>query len=156
MINKRQLEIGLLGLFVGLLVYLIGRPPNTYFVYNIGINWGFINSLPKISGLVWDSLPSFLHVFSFILITAAIQSCGKKGCFIICIFWLLIECTFELGQKFDTLITKLLPDWFLGVPFLEAAHDYFNLGTFDYIDLTAIIIGAVIAYFVVLTTMERR
>ena len=77
---------------------------------------------------------------------------------IICLGWFLIDCAFELGQEFNSLLLKIIPDWFAGIPFLENTENYFLYGTFDFIDLAAITIGAVIAYFVLLATnkSERR
>jgi hypothetical protein len=40
-------------------------------------------------------------VFAFILITAGLLGYRKKGYFIICLSWLLVDCAFELGQKFN-------------------------------------------------------
>jgi len=62
---------------------------------------------------------------------------------------------FELGQRFNSLPLKIIPDWFQGVPFLEASKNYFLVGTFDFFDLAAIAIGTIIAYLVLLGTMER-
>ena len=157
MVNKMQVIIGITGLFLGSLVYLVDRPPDqTYFVYSSNVNISFYNILPNIFGLIGNSLPTFIHVFCFILITAGLLSCQKKGCLIICFSWFLVDCAFELGQQFYIWPSRIIPDWFVGVPFLENTENYFLRGTFDFIDLAAIIIGSVIAYFVLLTTMKRR
>jgi hypothetical protein len=92
------------------------------------------------------------------MLTAGIISCRKKGFLIVCLFWFSIDCVFELGQKFNSLFSKIIPSWFAGIPFLENTGNYFLYGTFDFIDLAAITIGTVIAYFVLLATnkSERR
>jgi len=95
-------------------------------------------------------------VFAFILITAGLLGCRKRGFIIICLSWLLVDCALELGQKFSMWFSKIIPDWFIGVPFLENSKNYFHFGTFDFLDLAATTIGAVIAYFVLIVTMERR
>jgi hypothetical protein len=155
-INKIQILIGGAVLALGSLVYLVDRPPDqTYFVYTSGISINLYKSLPNLFGLIGNPLPAFAHVFSFILITAGLMSCGKKGCLIICLSWLSIDCVFELGQKFDAWSTKIVPDWFAGIPVLENSESYFRLGTFDFLDIAAIIISAVTAYFVLLCTMKR-
>ena len=61
---------------------------------------------------------------------------------------------FELGQKFNSLTPKIIPSWFSSIPFLENTRNYFLYGTFDFNDLTAITIGTLIAYFVLLSTKK--
>lgn len=159
MINTRQLLIGVALLLLASLVYLVDRPPDqTYFVYSSPFNISLFKILPNLFSQIGNSLPSFIHVFSLILITAGLISCRKKDCLIICLGWFLIDCAFELGQEFNSLLLKIIPDWFPGIPFLENTENYFLYGTFDFIDLAAITIGTVIAYFVLLATnkSERR
>ena len=70
-INTTQLMIGVGGLIIGSLVYIIDRPPEqTYFINNSKIPLSLYNAVPNIFGIVGNSLPDLLHVFSFILITA--------------------------------------------------------------------------------------
>ena len=156
-INGVQILIGVAGLLVGLLIYLIDRPPDqTYFVYSSPINITLFNIIPNLFGLIGDSLPAFIHVFSFILITAGLIFCQKRGYLIICLSWFLIDFAFELGQRFNSWSSRIIPDWFSGIPFLENAENYFQKGTFDFIDLAAIAFGTVISYFVILATSKRR
>lgn len=157
MINRLQILIGVFGLAFGSLVYLIDRPPDqTYFIYTSPINITLFNVIPKLFGSIGNTLPAFIHVFSFILITAALISWQKRGYLIICLSWFLVDCAFELGQGFNTWPLRIIPDWFAGIPFLENTDNYFLQGTFDLIDLAAISIGAAIAYFVLLTTSKKR
>ena len=156
-INKTQILIGAIGLLIGSLVYLIDRPPDqTYFVYSSPINISLSNIIPNLFGLIGNSLPEFIHIFSFILITAALISWQKRGYLIICLSWFLVDSAFELGQKFNTWPSKIIPDWFVGIPFLENTKNYFLQGTFDLIDLAAIAFGTLIAYFVISATSKRR
>ena len=155
-INIRQILIGLTVLLLGTLVYLIDRSPDqTYFVYKSFVNISLHNTLPNLFGIIGNSLPSFVHVFCFILLTAGFLQCQKRGCIIICASWFLIDFIFELGQKFKTFSSSIVPDWFSGIPFLENSKNYFLLGTFDYSDLTAIAIGTILAYFVLSITNKR-
>jgi len=159
MINIRQILIGVTVLLVGTLVYLVDRPlDQTYFVYSSPFNISLFKTPPNLFGFIGNSLPSFIHVFSFILITAGFLSYHKRGCIIICASWFLVDCAFELGQKFNSLLLKIIPDLFAGIPFLENTENYFLYGTFDYFDLTAITMGTVIAYLVLIATnkSERR
>ena len=158
-INFRQILIGATMLLVGTLVYLVDRPPEqTYFVYRSPFNISLFKTLPNLFSHIGNNLPSFIHVFSFILITAGLISCRKKGYLIICISWFLIDCAFEFGQKFNSLFLKTIPDWFEGIPFLENTGNYFLYGTFDFVDLAAITMGTIIAYSVLIATnkSERR
>jgi len=159
MINIRQILIGATVLLVGTLVYLVDRPPDqTYFVYISPFNISLFKTPPSLFGLIGNSLPSLIHVFSFILITAGFLSCQKKCCIIICASWFLTDTVFELGQKFKPWSSTIVPDWFSGIVFLENSKNYFLCGTFDYFDLAAITMGTVIAFFVLLFTNkgERR
>jgi len=156
-INRLQILIGVVGLVVGSMIYLIDRSPDqTYFVYSNPINITLSNTIPTLFGSISNSLPAFIHVFSFILITAGLIFCKKRGYLIICLSWFLVDCTFELGQKFNTWSSRIIPDWFEGIPFLENTENYFLQGTFDFIDLTAIAFGTLIAYFVISATRKRR
>jgi hypothetical protein len=138
------------------LVYLIDRPPEaTYFVYISKIKISLYGTFPNIFGLIGNSLPDFLHVFSFILLTAGLLSSQKKGSLIICLGWFSVDFVFELFQKFNALPLKIIPKWFNGIPFLENTENYFSRGTFDFIDLIAIALGAGTAYFVLLATNNR-
>ena len=157
MINIPQILIGLTVLLLGTLVYVVDRPPDqTYFVYKRVVNISFHNTLPNLFGLIGNSLPSFVHVFSFILITAGLLHCQKRGCLIICVCWFLTDVIFELGQKIKALSSAMVPDWFSEILFLENSKNYFLPGTFELNDLTAIFFGTIIAYFVLSITIKRR
>jgi len=156
-INSTYVLIGIAALLIGTLVYIVDRPPDqTYFIYSSGINISLYKILPNVFGTIGNCLPTFIHVFSFILITAGLFSCQKRGCLIICISWFVVDSAFELGQKYYSWLSKITPDWFDRVPFLENTKHYFVHGTFDFNDLIAIAIGSIIAYFILLITMERR
>ncbi len=157
LINRLQILIGTLVLLSGTLVYLVDRPPDqTYFVYKSSVDISLHNILPNLFGIIGSSLPSFSHVFSFILITAGLIASKKRGYIIICLFWFLIDSAFEFGQKFNTLIIEFTPGWFAGIPFLENTGDYFVRGTFSFCDMVAIAIGTIAAYFILTKTMEER
>jgi hypothetical protein len=156
-INKAQIFIGIATLLVGVLVYLGDRPPDTaYFLAGWAKDISFHDKIPTIFGPIGKSLPSFTHVFSFILITAGILGSRKRGYLYICLFWLFVDGAFELGQRYDSIPLSFIPMWFEGIPFLENTANFFRLGTFDYLDLTSFFLGTVLAYIVLVTTMERR
>ena len=156
-INIHQILIGLTVLILGTLIYLTDRPPDqTYFLYKSSLNISLHNTLPNLFGTIGNNLPSFIHVFSFILITAGIISSKKKGYIIICAGWFLVDLIFELGQEYSSLVLKNIPDWFSDVPFLENTNNYFFQGTFDVIDLAAVLFGSLTGYLVLIVTMEKR
>lgn len=147
----------MIGLLFGSLIYLVDRPPDqTYFVYSSALHISLYNILPKLFGSIGNSLPAFIHAFSFILITAGLATSRKRGYLIICLFWFAVDSVFELGQHFKTLPLRLIPDWFAGIPYLENTENYFLQGTFDFLDLAAITFGIATAYAILLTTTERR
>jgi glycopeptide antibiotics resistance protein len=82
--------------------------------------------------------------------------CQKRGYLIICISWFIVDIAFELGQKYQPLTIEIIPDWFERILFLENTRNYFLRGTFDFTDLAVTAFGTVIAYLVLLATMERR
>jgi hypothetical protein len=155
--NVYFILIGSAALLIGALVYYIDRPADqTYFVSKYSENLSMHDRVPNLFGIVGESLPDFIHVFSFILLTAGISSCGKRGYRVICLSWLFIDSAFELGQKYLKQSIKNLPDWFDGIPILEAIKSYFILGTFDWIDLLSIILGTVAAYIILIKFTEKR
>ena len=157
LINISPILIGITVLLIGTSIYLTDRPPDqTYFVYKSFVNISLHNVLPNLFGFIGNSLPSFVHVFSFILITAGFLQCQKRGCILICSCWFLIDCAFELGQNFKLWSSKIIPDWFSGILFLENIKYYFTRGTFDFFDLAAITLGAIVAYFVLLLTIKME
>jgi len=152
-INKTQIIIGFLGLFVGSVIYLIDRPPDqTYFIAQSPLTISLYKKIPNLFGIMGDSLPAFLHVFSFILLTAGLIFYSKRAYLIICPFWFLIDVAFEVGQKYYNVTSHIIPDWFEGIPFLENTKAYFLHGTFDFRDLAAIASGAIVAYFLISIT----
>jgi hypothetical protein len=156
-INKTQVLIGVVVLFLGSFIYLVDRPPDqTYFVKSSPVKITLFNTIPNVFGFIGGSLPEFVHVFSFILITAGLLFCNERGYPVICLSWFLLDAAAEFGQYFTIWYSKIIPDWFTGIPFLENTESYFLHGTFDFIDLVAITLGTLIAYLVLLTTKKGR
>jgi len=150
--------LGTLGLLIGTLVYLIDRnPEHIYFISHSSIGLSLYHALPNFFGPLGNSLPTFLHPFSFILLTAGITTYRRRNYITICLFWFGINVLFELGQKYKIFSTTIIPNWFSGIPYLENSRDYFLHGTFDFIDVWSIMLGTVTAYLVLLiTTKEER
>ena len=152
---------GLLGstaLLFGALVYVLDRDPNevyflSIFFDNYPIHFTHLN-LPKFIG---NSLPTFLHSFSFILITASLFQFNKRIYLIICSTWFLIDSLFEVGQKFPQHASNnIITEFALIMPFSKEILDYLTRSTFDYMDLVSICFATTIAYIVLLVTGQRE
>jgi len=155
--NWLQIFIGLLVLILGSLVYLVDRPPGqTYFIYESSFDISLYNTFPNLFGTIGNILPDFSHVFAFILITAGILSTNKTGCVVLTVFWFFTDILFEFGQKFGPAAADLVPAWFESIPFLKNTSVYFQNGTFDWLDMTAISAGSLCAYFVLIKTMKGK
>ncbi len=156
-INGVQILIGVGALLVGILVYLIDRSPDSaYFLTGWARHISLHDQIPNIFGPVGKSLPAFSHVFSFILMTAGILGSGRRGYLFICLFWLFIDGAFELGQKYSSIPLRFIPEWFEGIPYLENTASFFHSGTFDSMDLVAILTGTIVAYILLRITEKRN
>ena len=156
-INTTRILVGAGALFVGLLLYLIDRPPDhTYFLFRLGLTSSLHHLVPPLFNHLGGNLPAFLHVFALVLITGGILACGRKGSLIVAVCWFATDAAFEFGQKFPAWAERLVPRWFDSIPILDATRNYFQFGTFDSLDIAAVAIGAAAAYGALLATMERR
>jgi hypothetical protein len=156
-INKAQFFIGLAALCLGTLVYLTLRSPEQiYFTNYFGIHDRLFEIRSPILHMFGNSSPAFLHVFSFILITASFFTYSRKIYTAICAGWLVFDCAFELGQKYKIQASRMLFDFFDQIPFLENTKSYFLLGTFDLFDMIAFFFGTVMAFGVLMVTAKGK
>ena len=156
--EQRRPEVSLLLLATLLLascilLYALDRGGAVYFLPD----WAAEPNRPDIFGTLGAHLPTFLHPFAFILITAAVLRPWPRLLPAICVAWFVVECLFELGQMspFDSRIAAAMPSWFDSVPILQIAADYFTRGTYDSLDVLSIGLGTVIAYPIVRTLFEE-
>ena len=155
-VHRLQVLIGILALGAGTLVYLSDRPPeSTYFVHRFLGMFSVHDRFPDLFGPFDRSLASFLHVFSFILITGGIAAETRKGHILAAVLWLAVDAAFEIGQYFDAVAVKLVPAWFDAWPVLDTVRAYFVRGSFDPLDLAAIFAGALAGYLVLRMTKRR-
>ena len=134
-VNWYQIMIGTAGLLFGTLVYLVDQSPHQiYFVYKSSTDISFYNILPNLFSPIGNNLPTFIYVFSFILIMAVLISCQKRCYLIIFMSWFHVDCAFELGQKFKSFAVRIIPDCFAGISILENTENYFIQGFFDYLN----------------------
>jgi hypothetical protein len=148
--KRLALEIAALSvLALGVLVYLVDRLPES--VYLLPVDWSLASGRERWFGAIGGQLPEFVHVYAFALLTAAVFAGSRKRAFLICTAWWVTDSLFELGQHpaISPSIAAAMPHWVKGVPLLENIGPYFAYGTFDPLDLAAITVGAVAAYFTV-------
>jgi hypothetical protein len=154
-INKIQFFIGISALCLGALVYLTLRSPDQiYFTKYVGIHAPLFHIHSRMLHVAGQRLPAFLHVFSFILITASFFAYRKISYAAICAGWFLVDCCFELGQKYKEQATQMVFDFFDKIPFLESTRNFFLLGTFDIFDLVAFAVGTAAAFWVLAATSK--
>ena len=141
-----QLVAASAALLLGLLIYLSSRDPQQ--VYFLSYLEAFQPGESAQPGLFSDFLPSLLHTYAFILLSVAVLSASLAQTRIICGVWVVIESLFEAGQHqlVAGLISEPLRLWLDGIPLLEYSHEYFVNGTFDGLDILAILLGAAGAY----------
>ena len=108
-------------------------------------------------GVLGGSLPSFVHVCAFALLTAALLDGGRRLNQAICLGWLSVNVAFELGQhpKLATFIASAVPAWFGHVSVLDKTQNYFLSGTFDPLDILMATLGALTAYLVIVNTQAQ-
>ena len=151
----RQAAPALIALFIGVGVYLLDRQPESaYFM----AHWMILgDSAQPFFGDLGNHLPTFVHVYAFILLTAVVVAPSRAFAIAICIFWLVIDSVFELAQiRFIAQgVANLAPEWFRAIPFLENTSDYFLAGTFDVLDLYSIAAGSVAAYMTIIISARR-
>jgi len=76
--------------------------------------------------------------------------------FIVCTIWLMINCVFELSQKYKEFAMGITPSWFESVPFLDNTKNFILNGTFDINDIFSLFAGAITAFCVMIITAQRR
>ena len=134
-------------LFVGILVYAFDRAGTAYFLPT----WLAREAGPAVFGALGAHLPTFIHPFAFVLITAVALRPWPRLLPAICVWWFALECAFEFGQwaPLGERIAALTPAWFTDLPVLEAVPAYFARGTFDPLDILSIGLGVIGGYLVV-------
>jgi hypothetical protein len=136
-------------------VYLFDRLPGS--AYFLPAPWSLFAGGPFTFGGLGGWLPGFAHVYAFGLLTAMLLGTTRRAAVSGCALWWLIDSLFEIGQhpSLSPYLVAATPAWFGGIPFLENTGAYFAHGTFDYVDLAAIALGALAAWMT-LTGLHYR
>jgi hypothetical protein len=134
---------------VGVLVYVFDRQAE--FVYFLPDWLSLHTQAGSIFGSIGDYLPTFIHVYAFILLTVIVAVPAITKLIPVCLAWFTLDTLFEVAQ-IDAIarwIAMHTPSWFNGIPFLENTADYFLMGTFHVFDLASIAMGTLAAYLTV-------
>jgi len=152
---KIQTAAAVTALLIGVFVYLLDRQSESVYFMTYWMSLG--NTMNPFFGIVGNQLPTFIHVYAFILLTMAVASASRESVLIICLFWLILESLFELAQitVIAQWIANYTPEWFHGIPFLENTAAYFLAGTFDVLDLCSIAAGTLAAYLTIVISTQR-
>jgi hypothetical protein len=140
---------------VGVLVYVFDRQAE--FVYFLPDWLSLHTQAGSIFGSIGDYLPTFIHVYAFILLTVIVAVPAITKLIPVCLAWFTLDTLFEVAQ-IDAIarwIAMHTPSWFNGIPFLENTADYFLMGTFHVFDLASIAMGTLAAYLTV-SILTRR
>lgn len=148
-----QIVIALFVLSIGVLVYLLDRQPGS--VYFIPEWFSLTGNPGSIFGYIGNHLPTFIHVYVFILLTVSTTAVSVSHA---CILWFVIDSLLEIAQLTTVAnwIAENIPAWFAGIPFFENTASYFKNGTFDVLDIVSIVLGTVAAYLTFQFTRKER
>jgi hypothetical protein len=151
-VNARQLAIGGLALAVGVLVYVVARPPGS--VAFLPRSFSHPIELPSGLRAVTGPLPTLAHALAFCLFSAGVLAGRRVRASVICASWFMIEAAFEIGQhhSVSSWLIPRLPAWIDHVWLLANMRPYFAHGTFDSMDLVAAAAGCAIGFFAITCT----
>ncbi len=138
-----QFGLAWIALMLGILIYLTDRAGTpAYFVQPWMTE---LTDIRQFAGILQGQLPDFLHVFAFILVSAAIARPTRDSLLGICVAWLTLECLLEFGQH--PAFSQSLVNWLtLHLPQATkfgVVQDFFLHGTFDWLDLASFLLGGI-------------
>lgn len=130
----------LLSLLIGIFYYLVFREPI------LVSTWLGVESYHLQKQLLWLGwLPSFVHQFSFVLLSWLVLE--KKYKWFVLSLWLGVNGLFELGQALPTMYVQGFP---------RTIANYFENGTYSHGDMLAILGATVVAYGVITKYEKER
>ena len=141
---------------MGVLLYALDRQHDH--VYFLSAWTPANHPASRVFGPLGNYLPTFIHVYAFILLTVVVAAPAMNKIIPICLAWFTLESLFELGQIDSSArwIAQHIPAWFSGIPFLENTSNYFLFGKFDVLDLLSIAAGTSAAYFTIRILPGRK
>jgi len=151
-----MLAIAIGALCMGVLLYALDRQHDHVYFLSI---WTPANyPAIRVFGTLGNYLPTFIHVYAFILLNVAVAAPAMNKIIPICLAWFTLDSLFEVAQIATSArwIAQHTPDWFSGIPFLENTANYFLSGTFDVLDLLSIAAGTIAAYITIRISPGRK
>jgi hypothetical protein len=148
--NFIRIGLGFGALVLGFVEYIFSRPLDSFYLGKIiSRHFGNFSFNVKIFGPFGGVLPEFVHPFSFALFTLALfPKAGRKLRGIICLFWLVVDLFFEIGQYYGAqlaeFMTKVLPLGYVS----DLVRNYFLNGVYDHVDILAIVCGILTAFLI--------
>lgn len=155
--DYRLMTVGIFAIAVGVSVYLFDRDwGSAYFLAALGEHAAPAGA-QSVFGLLGSQLPSFAHVYGFILLTAGILSLWRWTHPWVCLGWFATDSLFELLQL-PSVAPHLEPlaQAFAGFPILDNVAPYAFQGHFDVLDLLAVAAGSVAAYLTIVCYQAEK
>ena len=148
--NSWQFIIGVGALLAASMEYVLSRPvDSTCLGAAAKAATGDLPFKMGVFGIFGGILPEFIHPFSFALITMALfPETSRRIRVMICLFWLVVDLLFEVGQYFGQQISQFLPRFLAHTKFSELLANYFLRGTYDHLDVVAICLGTASAFII--------
>ncbi|MGV6817925.1 MAG: hypothetical protein ACWA44_11740 [Thiotrichales bacterium] len=136
-------SLAVVALLFGLFFYLLARPPGTFYGITGGLAPTLLSKLP-FSG----QLPTFLHCYAFILLSAAFLGLKTLNAGLHALFWFVLESCFEIAQlpQIASAIDGHWPDSLSHYFLLDNVVPYFLNGQFDWLDLLSLALAGAAAY----------
>ena len=129
--------IALAALLLGISYYWLARPEHGLLLFPMLPTTKLLVPSLVAHWLGW--LPTAAHVFSFSLLTWL--SLGGRHPTFACVLWCVVNAGFELGQALPVGVIDRFPD-------ILNIRNYLTNGVFDWLDLTACVVGAWAAWSV--------
>jgi hypothetical protein len=154
--QREMLATAIGALCMGVLLYALDRQHDH--VYFLSAWTPAYYPAVRVFGTLGNYLPTFIHVYAFILLTVAVAAPSINKIIPICLAWFTLDTLFEIAQidSGARWIAHHIPAWFSGIPFLENTANYFLFGTFDVLDLLSIAAGTSAAYFTIRISPGRK
>ena len=138
--KPRLFAFGFGWFLAGLIVYLVARPGTTSTFFPEAIRMA--PSMPHWLHSLLGPAPTFVHVLSFSLMSAALVGRTYMRQLLLCGGWGIIEILFELAQYPSVRDRLLRVNLLSSTPFISS---FLARGTFDCADILAAIFGAALA-----------
>ena len=129
----------------GLLVYFFDRAQPPWFVERLGGR--FSNENGRLFGQLSSFAPSFAHNFAFCIFTALSGDLTVKRINYSCILWMVSNLSLEFSQirSVSAVISHCFETTLGGVIDRLKPFSQFHKGTFDWADVTAILVSTIMA-----------